>query len=51
VDEILEINDNPDESGGEIDSAGGGGANEDELRSIEEFQQEMIQRYTLLGRI
>jgi len=48
VDEILEINDNPDESGGEIDSAG---ANEDELRSIEEFQQEMIQRYTLLGRI
>jgi hypothetical protein len=35
VDEILEINDNPDESAGELESAG---QNEDEMKSIEEFQ-------------
>lgn len=47
VDEILEINDNPDESAGELESAG---VNEDEMKSIEEFQQEIIQKYTLQGR-
>ncbi len=47
MDEILEINDNPDESAGELESAG---ANEDEMKSIEEFQQEIIQKYTLQGR-
>jgi hypothetical protein len=48
VDEILEINDNPDDSGNEFESAGG---NVDEIKSIEETQQEIIQKYTLKGRI
>jgi hypothetical protein len=47
IDEILEINDNPNESGGEQDSAG----NEEDIHSIVEFQHKILQKYTLSGRI
>lgn len=44
IDENLEINDNPDESGGDT-------ANEEEMSSIIEFQHKILSKYTLSGRI
>ena len=48
ADENLEINDNPDESGGE----GNATANEEEdLTSIIEFQHKILRKYALQGKI